>query len=56
MKGPKGRSYVVDHHHLARALQEEDVKDVLTIAVADFSPLKEEAFWIALDNQCLTRN
>lgn len=53
VKGPKGRSYVVDHHHLARALQEEDVKDVLTIAVADFSHLKEEAFWIVLDNQSL---
>lgn len=51
--GPKGRPYVVDHHHLARALQEEGVDDVLTIAVADFSHLKEEAFWIALDNQSL---
>ena len=26
---------------------------MLTIAVADFSHLKEDAFWIALDNQSL---
>jgi hypothetical protein len=26
--GPKSRHYVVDHHHLARALHEEGVKDV----------------------------
>ena len=51
--GPKSRAYIVDHHHLARALQEEGVDDVLTIAVADFSHLKDEAFWIALDNQSL---
>ena len=27
--GPKKKNYVIDHHHLARALIEEDVKDVL---------------------------
>ena len=26
--GPKQRNYVIDHHHLARALHDEGVKDV----------------------------
>ena len=53
ISGPKKRPYVVDHHHLARALQEEGVQEVLTVEVADLSHLKEEAFWVALDNQSL---
>src|SRR5690242_21589330 len=28
--GPKARSYVIDHHHLARALHDEGVPHVLT--------------------------
>lgn len=31
--GPKHRSYVIDHHHLARALIEEGQKEVLTSVV-----------------------
>src|SRR5215470_10804037 len=33
--GPKGRHYVVDHHHLARALHEEGVKDVAVTLIAN---------------------
>ena len=33
--GPKNRNYVTDHHHLARALIEEGVKDVLVTVIAD---------------------
>src|SRR5947208_13321662 len=32
--GPDQRHYVVDHHHLARALHDEDVKDVLVTVIA----------------------
>jgi hypothetical protein len=49
--GPKDRRYVIDHHHLARALIEENVKDVLVTVVARLDRLKEDAFWVVLDNR-----
>lgn len=49
--GPKGRPYVTDHHHLARALHEEGVPHVLTTVIADLSRLDQEAFWVVLDNR-----
>ena len=51
--GPKGRHYVIDHHHLARALLEEGFKSVFVTAVADFSRLDERTFWVVLDNHGL---
>ncbi|MDE2017517.1 MAG: chromosome partitioning protein ParB, partial [Hyphomicrobiales bacterium] len=52
--GPKGRHFVVDHHHLGRALLEEGVESVLVTTIADLSRLAEEAFWIYLDNRSWT--
>ena len=49
--GPKGRHYLIDHHHLARALEDEGVRDVLVNIVADLSSLAREEFWIFLDNR-----
>ena len=49
--GPKGKPYIIDHHHLARALHEEGVEEVATTVVADLSALEPEAFWIYLDNR-----
>jgi hypothetical protein len=49
--GPKGRSYVIDHHHLTRALLEEGVQDVATTVVADLSMLDKDAFWVFVDNR-----
>lgn len=49
--GPKKRSYVIDHHHLARALHDEGQKEVFTTVVADLSPLGRDAFWVFLDNR-----
>ena len=49
--GPKKRSYVIDHHHLARALHDEGQQEVLTTVVADLSLLGREAFWVFLDNR-----
>jgi hypothetical protein len=49
--GPKGRHFLTDHHHLARALQDEGVRDVLVNVVADLSRLTREAFWIFMDNR-----
>src|ERR1700733_5997437 len=48
--GPDKRNYVIDHHHLARALHEEGEKDVLVSVVADLSMVDRKAFWVVLDN------
>jgi len=49
--GPKNRLYMLDHHHLARALHEEGAKNVLVTLIADLSSLDKEAFWVFLDNR-----
>jgi len=49
--GPKGRHYIIDHHHLARALHEEGVEHVLVSVVADLSKLDRDGFWVVLDNR-----
>ena len=51
--GPKARPYVIDHHHLARALLEEGQKEVLIQPVAHIEALSQEHFWRFLDNQGL---
>lgn len=48
--GPKDRHYVVDHHHLTRALHEEGVKDVLVTVIANLGMLDTDAFWFVLDS------
>jgi hypothetical protein len=47
--GPKKRHYVIDHHHLARALQEEGEENVLINVVADLHTLDKDAFWTVID-------
>ncbi|GJD51188.1 hypothetical protein OPKNFCMD_3940 [Methylobacterium crusticola] len=49
--GPKKRRYVIDHHHLARALAEEGVEHVLTTVVADLHALDKDAFWVVADHR-----
>jgi hypothetical protein len=49
--GPKSRHYVVDHHHLARALEEEGVKDVAVTLIANLGNLDHDAFWTVMDNR-----
>lgn len=49
--GPKKRNYVTDHHHLARALLEEGVADVLVTVMADLSTLDKDAFMVVLDKR-----
>ena len=48
--GPKQRLYVVDHHHLARALLEEGEKTVQVYILSDLSHVEKQAFWTVLDN------
>ena len=49
--GPKHRYYVVDHHHLARALHDEGVKDVAVTVISNLSGLDRDAFWAVMDNR-----
>ena len=49
--GPKGRPYVIDHHHLARALHDEGQKKVLIQPLANLESLSMEHFWRFLDNK-----
>lgn len=49
--GPKGRHYILDHHHLCRALQEEGVQDILVNVMSDLSGLTKAALWVYLDNR-----
>ncbi len=47
--GPKERHYVIDHHHLARALHDEGVVDILVTVVANLAALERHAFWVVMD-------
>jgi hypothetical protein len=49
--GPKHRHYVIDHHHLARALHDEGVKKVAVTVVANLSKLEGDAFWTVMDDR-----
>jgi len=49
--GPKERHYLIDNHHLARALQEEKVESALVTVVADLTALSKTSFWRFLDNR-----
>ncbi len=51
VRGPKDRHYVLDHHHLCRALHEEGVVDILVNVVADLSRLSKSSLWAYLDNR-----
>ena len=51
VRGPKWRLYVIDHHHLARALHEEGVTEVLISPVADLRALEKDEFWTFMDNR-----
>jgi hypothetical protein len=48
--GPKDRHYVIDHHHLARALHEEGVNDVLVLVIKELETLDGDGFWTFLDH------
>src|ERR1700720_976599 len=45
IRGPKDRLYVIDHHHLARALLEEGQKHVAVSVSADLAGLDRFTFW-----------
>src|SRR5262249_23108743 len=48
--GPKGRHYVIDHHHLARALHEEGDKKTAATAPPTRGASEPDSFWFVMDN------
>jgi hypothetical protein len=49
--GPDKRHFVVDHHHLARALHDEGIEDILVTVIGDLSMVERDAFWGVMDNK-----
>ena len=49
--GPKHRHYIIDHHHLARALHDEGVEEVAVTDVANLSKLDQDSFWYVMENR-----
>lgn len=49
--GPRDGHYIIDHHHLARALHEEGVKEIMVTIVEDLSFLDRKTFWSVLDHR-----
>jgi hypothetical protein len=49
--GPDARYYVVDHHHLARALHDEGIADILVTVIGDLTMVGKDAFWGVMDNK-----
>jgi len=49
--GPDRQYYVIDHHHLARALLDEGIKDVLVTVSGDLTMVEREAFWNVMDHK-----
>ena len=49
--GPKDQYYIIDHHHLARALHDEGVKEVAVTVIANLSKLDQDSFWYVMENR-----
>ncbi|THD45455.1 MAG: chromosome partitioning protein ParB [Bradyrhizobium sp.] len=47
--GPSERSFLVDHHHLVRALHDEGLESVFVVIVADLRKLDLETFWNVME-------
>lgn len=49
--GPKGRHFIVDHHHFTKAMIDENVALIAMFVVANLGDLGEDEFWTVLDNR-----
>lgn len=49
--GPKERPYIVDHHHLARALADDGHATILIGRLANLSALDKDEFWIVMEHR-----
>jgi hypothetical protein len=49
VRGPQGHLYIIDHHHLARALAKLNQSQTYCVLKADLSSLDMETFWKEMD-------
>jgi hypothetical protein len=49
--GPRRERYVIDHHHLVRALHDEGIRSVFVSVVADLHKLDTATFWRMMSNR-----
>jgi hypothetical protein len=49
--GPKDRHFIIDHHHLSRALLEAGAEEVLVTVVANLRRLEKDEFFTFIDNR-----
>lgn len=47
--GPKGKYFIVDHHHLGLALLEEGIENAWVTVLQDYSWLDNDRFWRVMD-------
>ena len=47
--GPRGRAYIVDHHHLGLALQREGVDRCFGVVLQDYAWLDAATFWRTME-------
>ncbi|MCJ0761807.1 ParB-like protein [Variovorax terrae] len=50
VRGPGDNFYIVDHHHLGRALLEEGVDQSFVVLLKDLSMLGKDEFWTVMDH------
>jgi hypothetical protein len=53
VKGPKEKYYVIDHHHLCRAMLLAGSAQVSVTVVLNLVRLEKDAFWVFMDNRGL---
>ncbi len=53
VKGPKENFYVIDHHHLCRAMLSAGATQVSVTVVLNLARLDKDAFWVFMDNRGL---
>jgi hypothetical protein len=46
--GPEGGLYITDHHHLGRALHDEEIEHGFFLVEADYSKLENQDFWLRM--------
>lgn len=51
LRGPRGQLFIIDHHHMARALYQECVNHVAVDVVADLSTLSTAEFWAVCERR-----
>jgi hypothetical protein len=50
VRGPNDNFYIVDHHHLGRALLEEGVDEGYVVLLKDLDQLQKDEFWVVMDH------